>query len=330
MVADLPLLPRRTCAVGRRCESRWAQPVADRCLARSPGNAHRHRVPLVGPRPGTSSTEERYREAREGTKLSATVDYTRYDDADLIAFVRAGAVDAFGPLYERHVSAATRRARYLARCSAEADALVSDGFTQVLEALLSGGGPTASFRAYLWRTITNLAYTRSRDEAREVPTEAPPVDDAGRGHVRPESFQDLAIEGVVDRALVVRAFDRLPGTSQEVLWYTEVLNMSPAETAPLLKITPGAVAGRAHRARDDLRTAWLAAHVDSARPAGRCKAIVDELGGWIRETLRTRRRSAVEHHLGVCPSCRKLVAELTTVNATPPAMPARVHEARPA
>ncbi|MET8757558.1 sigma-70 family RNA polymerase sigma factor [Lentzea sp. NPDC004782] len=262
--------------------------------------------------------------------MTATVDYTRHGDADLVAFVRAGTVAAFGPLYERHVTAATRRTRYFARCSAEADALVSDGFMQVLEALLAGGGPTESFSAYLWRTITNLAFARSRKEAREVPTEAPPVDDAGRGHVRQESFLDLAIEGVVDRALVVRAFERLPGTSQQVLWYTEVLNMSPAEAAPILEIAPGAVAARAHRARDDLRTAWLAAHVDTVRPAGRCKAIVDELGGWIRQTLRTRRRSAVEQHLGGCLRCRKLVAELATLNAIPPAMPARVHGTRSA
>lgn len=278
----------------------------------------------------TSSTEERWQEAKEGTKLTGTVDYTHHADADLVALVRAGTVGAFGPLYERHVTAATRRALYLARCSAEADALVSDGFMRVLEALLSGSGPTESFSAYLWRTITNLAYARSREEAREVPTEAPPVDDPGRGHVRHESFQDLAIEGVVDRALVVRAFERLPGTSQQVLWYTEVLEKSPAETASLLKIAPGAVAARAHRARDELRTAWLAAHVDNARPAARCKAVVDELGGWIRETLRTRRRSAVEEHLGICLSCRKLVAELNAVNAIPPAMPARVHGKRSA
>lgn len=247
--------------------------------------------------------------------LTATADYTHHDDAELAARVRAGTVAAFGPLYERHVGAATRRARTLARCRAEADALVSDGFTRMLEVLLAGGGPTESVRAYLLTTITRLAYARSRQEQREQPMEDPPVDRAVRtGQM---SFQDSVLEGALDKALAVRAFECLSPTAQQVLWYTEVLAMSPAGAAPLLKVGANAVSARAHRARDDLRIAFLAAHVDRTRCAPRCASTVDRLSRWTRRAVCHGRRG-VEQHLGGCLSCRSLAAELVAVNATLP------------
>ncbi|GGN28783.1 hypothetical protein GCM10011609_85250 [Lentzea pudingi] len=254
---------------------------------------------------------------------TATADYTHRDDAELAESVRAGTVAAFGPLYERHVGAATRRARRLARCRAEAEALVSDGFARLLEVLLAGGGPTESFRAYLLTTITRLAYTRSRQEAREPPMEAPPVDAAVLARQRQTSFQDSAVEDRVDRALAVRAYERLPGTAQQVLWYTEVLAMSPADTAPLLKIRADAVSGRAHRARDDLRIAFLAAHVDTAQSAPRCANVVDKLSRWTREVLCHRRKRVIERHLDGCRGCSTLAAELAAVNATLPPIHSR-------
>jgi RNA polymerase sigma factor (sigma-70 family) len=249
--------------------------------------------------------------------LTATADYTHRDDAELAESVRAGTVAAFGPLYERHVGAATRRARRFARCRAEAEALVSDGFARLLEILLAGGGPTESFRAYLLTTITRLAYTRSRQEQREWPMEDPPVDAAvlvGQGST---SFQDYGLESRLDRMLALRAYERLSPTAQQVLWYTEVLAMSPADTAPLLKIRADAVSSRAYRARDDLRIAFLAAHVDRNRCAPRCTSTVDRLSRWTRKAVCHSRRR-VEQHLDGCPSCRSLAAELVSVNATLP------------
>ncbi|MFS8103538.1 RNA polymerase sigma factor [Lentzea alba] len=251
--------------------------------------------------------------------LTVTADYTHHDDAELAARVRAGTVAAFGPLYERHIGAATRRARTLARGRAEADALVSDGFTRLLEILLAGGGPTQSVRAYLLTTITRLAYTRSRQEQREQPMEDPPADiDDLTGQM---SLQDSALQARLDQALAVRAYERLSPTAQQVLWYTEVLAMSPARAAPLLRIRANAVSARAHRAWDELRIAYLAAHVDRTRCAPRCTSIVDRLSRWTRKAVCHSRRR-VEQHLDGCPSCRSLAAELAAVNATlPPSHP---------
>ena len=55
-------------------------------------------------------------------------------DAELIAHVRAGDLDAYGLLFERHRDAATRLAHALG-AGADADDLVADAFARVLTVL---------------------------------------------------------------------------------------------------------------------------------------------------------------------------------------------------
>src|SRR4051794_34181313 len=67
-------------------------------------------------------------------------------DAELIAAVRGGDVDAYGELFARHVDAARRLAGQLTG-HGDADDLVSDAFAKVLTVLQRGGGPDLAFRA---------------------------------------------------------------------------------------------------------------------------------------------------------------------------------------
>src|SRR5258708_1869708 len=73
-------------------------------------------------------------------------------DAELIARVRNGDLEAYGELYARHHHAAERMARQLVPAN-DADDLASDAFAKVLDALRGGGGPDISFRAYLLTTV---------------------------------------------------------------------------------------------------------------------------------------------------------------------------------
>lgn len=54
-----------------------------------------------------------------------------------------------------------------------------------------------------------------------------------------------------------RALDTLPLTWQRVLWYCEVLELKPNEAASLLGMAPTALLDIHHRARTDLRAAYL-------------------------------------------------------------------------
>ncbi len=247
--------------------------------------------------------------------FSSTVDYSTTNDERLMALVRAGTVSAFSPLYERHLAAARARARHLVpRHQAEADEVVSEGFLRVLEILLGGGGPTRSFRAYLLTTITHAALARKRREAQELLTGDPAADEAACARAAPQPHHEHAFEGLLERSLAIRAFERLPASAQQVLLYTEVLGMSPAHAAPLLDISPNAVSSRAHRAREALRAAYLDAHVTKPVDQPGCTHVVNELGGWARGALRPRRRSIVDEHLAKCRNCRKLADEVISLN----------------
>ncbi|SDK00599.1 RNA polymerase sigma factor, sigma-70 family [Lentzea albidocapillata subsp. violacea] len=243
-------------------------------------------------------------------------------DAELIARVRAGATVAFEVLYARHIEAARARARQLSwSCQVDADDLVSEGFHHVLEILLTGRGPTHSFRGYLLTTITRAAFAHARKDARRVLTEDPHAHQLAARLAVQEPDQSATVENLLDRALALRAYRSLPATAQHVLWYIEICGMSPGKVAPLLHISANAVSARAHRAREDLRTAYLEAHLTGARIAPACAPFAQDLAAWVRTALRPRRRRRMQTHLRYCRHCRDLADDLAAVDTTPPATP---------
>ncbi|WP_394620050.1 RNA polymerase sigma factor [Lentzea sp. JNUCC 0626] len=227
---------------------------------------------------------------------------------------------AFDALYRRHFEAAHARARWLVHSSIDADDLVSEGFAQVMAILLAGRGPTRSFRAYLLTTITHVALARQRRDARLVLVADPGEYDTEPSCAQPASFQELALEQVVDRRLAMIAFESLPSTAREVLWYTEIIGASPAAVARTLRASPNAVSARALRAREALRTAYLDAFLPDSRRRPACTPFVRDLAAWQRNALRPRRQRGIHQHLTRCPHCRDLAEGLASVNTTPDAV----------
>ncbi|HEY8472427.1 MAG TPA: sigma-70 family RNA polymerase sigma factor [Natronosporangium sp.] len=228
-------------------------------------------------------------------------------DPALIAAVRNGDLDAFGPLYLRHVAAARRLARGLARDRSEADDLVAEAFANLLAALRRGSGPTIAFRAYLLTTVRNLFYDRRKHDGRVSVTDDLSNHDPG------VPFVDTALASL-ERTLVARAFARLPERWQTVLWHTQVEGESPATVAAMLGLTPNGVATLAYRARERLRQNYLREHVTTS-PAEACRSIVDRLGAYVRNGLSARDRTVVDGHLADCRRCHVLFLELGDVNA---------------
>jgi RNA polymerase sigma factor (sigma-70 family) len=228
-------------------------------------------------------------------------------DAELITRVRAGDRAAFGVLYARHSVPALTLARQFSKSQAEADDLVSESFARVLDTLISGGGPDTAFRAYLFTTLRNTAYDRSRKDKRLQFT------DDVEAHDAPVDVGDPVIIQA-ENTLVGKAFGALPERWQAVLWYTQVDGLSPAETGVLLGMTANAVTSLAYRAREGLREAYLQAHLaDTAAEA--CRTTVDRLGAWARGGLSKREQAQVDAHLQDCDRCRALAAELTEINS---------------
>jgi RNA polymerase sigma factor (sigma-70 family) len=229
------------------------------------------------------------------------------DDATLIAAVRDGDTDAYGALFERHVDAARRLARSLAR-NGDADDLVSEAFAKVLPVLVRGDGPEVAFRPYLLTAIRRLDVDRHRALARSRPTDDESVLDEG------EPFSDTAVAGF-ESAAAARAFASLPERWQLVLWHTEVEGQRPAAIAPLLGLSPNGVSQLAHRAREGLRQAFVSMHVqDVGEPRSACQATRANLGAYIRAGLSAREANRVSAHLECCRPCTGIYLELLEVD----------------
>jgi RNA polymerase sigma factor (sigma-70 family) len=224
---------------------------------------------------------------------------TTRSDSELTALVREGDPEAYGELWQRHADAGRAAARRITR-RFDADDLVAEAFARILEALRAGRGPDGPFRPYLYTTLQRLAATWGTRTAPTVP-----IDDADHPVEQTDHTARLT-EG----SLVGRAYASLPTAWAEVLWYTELEELSPAEVAPILGLAPNSAAALAYRAREGLRRAWLQAHVAHLPEKPACRWVAERVGDYHRNALPARALRRFEAHVDECEDCPVLVAEV--------------------
>ena len=220
-------------------------------------------------------------------------------DEALLASTRTGDEAAFGELWKRHANAGAAAARQFSSI-ADVDDLVSEAYLRIFRVLQNGGGPRDAFRPYLYSTIRNIALDW-RQKLPVVSLEVAPELEDPAGD--PETT-------VIERSVTARAFHTLPERWQAVLWYLEVEGMEPAETAPLLGLSPNATSALAVRAREGLRKAWLQAHVSEASVPAGCRWTTNRMGDYARGSLSRRGRERFERHLETCERCSQLLDEV--------------------
>ncbi len=225
-------------------------------------------------------------------------------DAALVLRTRSGDTEAFGELWRRHYHAGVTVARSVSS-SLDPDELTQESFSRIYQSIASGAGPSGSFRAFLFTSIRNSAATWGRAQ-RETAIEVTDAED-------PLTAEHASAEAL-DRGLTTQAFRRLPSRWQEVLWYIEIEQMTPAEAAPLLGMKPTAVAQLAARAQDGLREAWIDAHVHAVPAGSACEWTVERLGDYARSRIRRRDRARVESHLAHCTRCTIVAGEAHEVS----------------
>ncbi|TMS00036.1 sigma-70 family RNA polymerase sigma factor [Nonomuraea basaltis] len=226
-------------------------------------------------------------------------------DADLLRAVKEGIAAAYGQLYERHVAAARALARQLVR-GTEADDVVAEAFTKILDLVGRGKGPDAAFRTYLLTVVRRTVHDRSRIESRQVATGEIEEYDPG------VPFVDPALVGL-EKSLIARAYLSLPERWRAVLWHTEVEKSRPAGVAPLLGLSVNGVAALAYRAREGLRQAYLQIHLGE-QPQHECRPVLGKMGAYVRGGLARRDSKAVDEHVNGCEECHGVLLELTDVN----------------
>lgn len=237
--------------------------------------------------------------------MGSTTAHAR-SDTDLIAAVREGDNAAFGLIFARHREAAERLALHLTT-RGDADDLVSEAFTRVLAQVQDGRGPETAFRAYLLTTVRRLHVDRFRSARRVDVTDEPTLLDRG------EAFVDPAVAGF-EQGAAAHAFASLPERWQVALWHVDVEGQRPAEVAPLLGLSAGAVSALLYRAREGLRQAYLQFHLAEATETT-CRWTTERLGAHVRSGLAAREAGRVEFHLDTCRRCMGVYLELREVSA---------------
>lgn len=227
-------------------------------------------------------------------------------DADLVLRARSGDGEAYAELWRRHYRSGITVARSITS-SLDPDDLVQEAYARIYQSIRRGGGPTGSFRAYLFTSIRNTAAGWGRARRETAIDELDAVEDPAS---TPEATADA-----LDRGLTHRAFRSLPTRWQEVLWYSEIEGMKPAEIAPLLGLKPTAVAQLAFRAREGLREAWVQAHLQSVVDGSDCQWTIERLGAYTRGNLGPRDTRRVDEHLHDCARCAIVAAEAKDVSS---------------
>ena len=169
-----------------------------------------------------------------------------FDEAQLIARLRAGEDDAYAQLFREHIVAMTAVARRFLGDGIDANEAVQDAFVSAFRAMSAFEG-TSKLGTWLHRITVNacLLKLRGRRRSRLVPLEAD-------GHATPVPACGLS---QVETCSRVRAgVEQLPEAYRTVIQLRDLEGLSTEETAARLGTNCGAVKTRLHRARRALRT----------------------------------------------------------------------------
>src|SRR5688572_7394908 len=174
------------------------------------------------------------------------------DDLDLVARARAGDLDAFGALVNRHQHRLVNFVRLMTSSAQDRDAaedVAQEAFLRAYRALGQFRGQS-TFRTWLYQIATNVARThsakrRDRNEAQE------PESPQGRERPSEENIE----RRVIAHDQLRRALQELPDDWREALVLRDIEGLEYKEIAEMLKIPMGTVESRIFRGRQRLKAA---------------------------------------------------------------------------
>jgi RNA polymerase sigma-70 factor (ECF subfamily) len=175
----------------------------------------------------------------QGSNLNETT------DEHLIQAVAGGNLEAFNKLVQRYQAPAWRTAYRFLGDRMEAEDIAQETFLKVLEAA-PRYRPTATFRTYFYRILTNLCIDRTRKKH-------PTVDIDDIPETPDSSFNPS--ESLIEKergAQIRTVLDSLPAKQKAAMILKHYEELSYAEIARILGLTPKAVERLISRARSSL------------------------------------------------------------------------------
>jgi RNA polymerase sigma-70 factor (ECF subfamily) len=194
-----------------------------------------------------------------------------YDDAVLVAGLRAGDERAFEELIDRYGASMRRVALMFVRSPAVADEVVQDAWLGVIRGINRFEG-RSSLRTWLFRIVANTAKTRGERERRSIPFSAldgdadgdePSVDPGrfladGAWASPPPRFDAMPEEQLLaaeTRAVIDEAIAALPEGQRLVITLRDVEGWPTDEIRNALGLTETNQRVLLHRARSKVRAA---------------------------------------------------------------------------
>ena len=177
-------------------------------------------------------------------------------DADfplsVAASVRAGDADAFRQLFDALYGPLRRLAWSLVRDDAHAEDLVQEAFVRLWDRRASMD-PDVPLRAWLYRTVRNLALNARRDHATRARLLDDPVARDTAAVARPAPTpEDLSLDREMSRQVATLVQD-LPPRQREALLLSRVEGLSHAEVASTMGCAPRTVNNHLVAALNTLR-----------------------------------------------------------------------------
>jgi RNA polymerase sigma-70 factor (ECF subfamily) len=183
------------------------------------------------------------------------------NDAELTALIaraRTGDARAFDDLARREERALYRHAARIVGPGADAEDVVQDAFLSAWKSIRSFEG--TSFRAWLFRIVTNRALDRVRSRKRRAELPLEPADDEEVTWAEPAAPGPELADIAASRealAVVEQALEGVPEDQRAALILRDVEGFAYEEIAVMTSVEIGTVKSRIHRARVAVRNALI-------------------------------------------------------------------------
>ena len=174
------------------------------------------------------------------------------DEKELVRLAREGSQEAFEELVKKYQSKVFSMALSFTRNREAADDLAQEVFLKAYLALPRFQGKS-EFGTWLYRISVNHIkdFLRKKGRAKEVSLE-----DVGEISLSDRDQADkaaLEAEAEARRGLVRRSVERLPDKYRVILTLRDIQGLPYDEISRVLRLSPGTVDSRLHRARKILR-----------------------------------------------------------------------------
>ena len=163
--------------------------------------------------------------------------------------------DAFGKLYERHITAIYRYVYYRVGSVEDAEDLTARTFVRALKHVANYNDRGVPFTAWLYRIAHNVVANYHRDNSRHpaVPLDEMDVQGESEAAHQQEVDHDQRIDAERERERLLRAIRQLPEERQHLIVLKFVEQMQNAEIGQIMNRSEGAIKSLYHRTLLQLR-----------------------------------------------------------------------------